>query len=201
MGTTDNRNGDIDRKIALTLEKLTQVQRILLWDIAKKEKLSPIQIQFLLYLQRYPGELRHVSTLAREFDLTKATVSDALSNLEDKGLVSREPDERDRRSHIVGLTAKGGRLAQRIGGWQGVLVEHIGRLPLADRERVLHFLMELIKSLYDDGVITVARMCIACENFTQGGDGRAHYCVLTNRAITDRDITIGCQHYRMRETG
>ncbi len=201
MATREADNGDIDRTIAAALDKLTQVQRILLWDIAKHEKLSPIQIQFLLHLQRYPDALRTVSVLAREFDLTKATVSDALSALEDKGIIARERDEADRRSHIVRLTAKGARLADRVGPWQDALVRHIGRLPRADRERLLGSLMTLIKSLHDDGVISVARMCIACENFVRGRDGEPHRCVLAGHAIAEADLSIGCAHYRSASTG
>jgi len=44
------QNENIDSKIIAGLERISRVFRLLLWDIAKDENLSPIQIQFLIFL-------------------------------------------------------------------------------------------------------------------------------------------------------
>ena len=85
-----DRINDIDSRIALSIEKLIQVQRLLLWDVAKKYNLSPIQTQFIIFLNRHSPGLRKVSVLADEFDLTRATVSDAITSLEHKGLLQKK---------------------------------------------------------------------------------------------------------------
>jgi hypothetical protein len=41
---------NIDAKIIAGLERISRVFKLLLWDVAKEENLSPIQIQFLIYL-------------------------------------------------------------------------------------------------------------------------------------------------------
>lgn len=188
-------NADI--QIVAALEKLMQVQRILLWDVSKKEGLSPIQIQFLIYVGRYPEELCRVSSLAVEFDLTKATVSDAVSTLEDKGLLSKLREKEDKRSYVLRLTPKGKKLAERINGWQSALLRSISRFDAREKEPVMIFLMELIKSLFDDGVITVARMCIACENLKRrDGEGQPFQCRLTGRSIDAAGLTMGCEFYK-----
>ncbi|MFW5861191.1 MAG: MarR family winged helix-turn-helix transcriptional regulator [Spirochaetota bacterium] len=188
----------IDENIASALEKLMQVQRLLLWDITKKEKLSPIQIQFLIYLGKYPAEYRKVSQMAREFDLTKATVSDALNSLEDKGYVKKIREADDKRSHVISLTRKGIQAEKRIHGWQDVLVSHIQKFPMERKEQFITVLLELIQSLYREGVISVARMCITCENFAPGENG-THHCLLTDRYLKDSELSIGCAHHRNRE--
>ena len=188
----------INENIASALEKLMQVQRLLLWDITKKEKLSPIQIQFLIYLAKYPPEYCKVSQMAREFDLTKATVSDALNSLEDKGYVKKVREANDKRSHVISLTRKGKQAESRIHGWQDILVSHIKEFPMEQKEQFIIFLMELIQALYRDGVISVARMCITCENFSPGEGGR-HHCLLTDKYLNDSELSIGCAHHRGKE--
>ena len=56
---------ELSQKIILSLEKLFQVQRSMLWDVAKKENLSPIQILFLIYLNKNEKEKRKISILLR----------------------------------------------------------------------------------------------------------------------------------------
>lgn len=196
------QKNNIDSKIVSALEKLTQVQRILLWDVSKKEGISPIQIRFLIYLSQYPDKLRKISIIAREYDLTKATVSDAIRTLDEKGLLKKQMSKNDKRSYIINLTEKGKSLVKRIDGWEDTLVYHVSKFPPVEKEQVLLFLMELIKSLYDDGIVTIARMCIACKNFKKGVKGfKTHYCMLTDRALLDTDLSIGCHKYQEKDTG
>lgn len=190
------KTGDLDIRIASTIEKLIQVQRVLLWDIAKKEKLSPIQIQFMIFLNTRPSELRRVSCIAEEFDLTKATVSDAVSNLAEKGLVGKVNAEKDKRSYMLELTTAGVKLAEKIGGWQKSIIKNLRHIPYEEKETAYHFLTGLIKSLFDDGVISVARMCLTCGNLQTGGRGRPNTCGLTGRTFDDNNINFNCNSFR-----
>ncbi|TAL35194.1 MAG: MarR family transcriptional regulator [Spirochaetes bacterium] len=189
---------DADFKIVAALDKLSQVQRILLWDAAKNENLSPIQIQFIQFIQQYPAALRRVTVLAREFDLTKATVSDAVSALEAKGLVAKSRDDEDHRTVTLSLTSAGKRIAARLTGWQDALYRHIAELDAPRKEELSRMLMGLIKALFEDGVIRVARMCLACGNFridAYAASAKPHLCGLTGNAISDEEFSYGCAHY------
>ena len=57
---------DVSSKIVVGLERLAQTFRVLLWEEAKEHALSPIQIQFLVYLRYHPPEFCRVSLLAKE---------------------------------------------------------------------------------------------------------------------------------------
>lgn len=57
-----------------------------------------------LFVLHRAGPLR-VSHLAEELGLDRTTVTRHLDDLESRGLVAREPDERDRRATVVSLTA------------------------------------------------------------------------------------------------
>ena len=101
-----------------------------------------------------------MSELAREFDLARATVSDAVGSLEKKGLIRREPWPDDKRVTTLRLTHTGKHTARELAAWANVVEEHLkGRSP-EEKEAVMRFLMGLIGSLQKSGLITVARMCV-----------------------------------------
>jgi DNA-binding MarR family transcriptional regulator len=188
----------IDKTIVSVLEKLSQVQRTLMWDVGKKEKLSPMQIQFLQYIDRHPDELCTVSQIARDFDLTKATVSDAISTLGSKKLVIKRVGE-DKRSSLLTLSVEGKKTAKRISRWSDTLLKQIERFSEDEKENVLRFLMELVKSLFDAGVINVPRLCILCSNFQRDaapGSHRPHYCSFTGKYVSESELTAGCSTFK-----
>ncbi|HEX2098040.1 MAG TPA: MarR family winged helix-turn-helix transcriptional regulator [Rubrobacteraceae bacterium] len=102
-----SQQGGVDGKIVASLERLAQVFRVLLREEAQKHDLSPIQAQFLVYLFFRDVDLRRVSRLAEEFDLTRATVSDAVSSLGKKALIQRESWPEDKRVVTLRLTPAG----------------------------------------------------------------------------------------------
>jgi DNA-binding MarR family transcriptional regulator len=120
-----SQHGNVDKKIVASLERLSQVFRILLRGEAQGRGLSPIQAQFLIHLLHHGAVLRRVSQLAREFDLTRATVSDAVGSLEKKGLIRREPWPDDKRVTTLRLTPTGKHTAQELAAWANVVEEHL----------------------------------------------------------------------------
>lgn len=189
----------IENTIVSVLEKLNQVQRALMWDVGKKEKLSPVQIQFLQYINRHPEYLCTVSRIARDFDLTKATVSDAVGTLESKNMVTKRVGEKDKRSYTIILTEEGKKTTKRISKWSDALQKQIERFSKDDKENVLMFLMELVKSLFDAGVINVPRLCILCGNFQRDADPdseKPHYCSFTKKHVSESELKVGCSTFR-----
>ncbi|NOZ63802.1 MAG: winged helix-turn-helix transcriptional regulator [Caldiserica bacterium] len=189
---------EIEEKLVSALEKLTQVNRILLWDVSKRENLSPIQIQFLLYISRYKEESPTISKLAEEFGLTPATVSEAVNSLEEKGLLLREQSKKDGRVFTLKLTLAGKEAVKKIANWSGVLKKHIEKFPLQGKEATLKFLLELIKNLYESGVISVARLCFTCANFvvdTRPDSTKPYYCRLTNMSFSNSEVNVDCSGF------
>ncbi|MFQ6083563.1 MAG: MarR family winged helix-turn-helix transcriptional regulator [Candidatus Aminicenantia bacterium] len=194
---------DINSKIVAALERLSQALRILLWNIAKEKNLSPIQIQFLLYLSNHPKERRRVSNLAKEFGLTQATVSDTVKALMEKGLISKKPYQKDGRVSTLELTSSGKRLVVKLSGWQTAFKEQIKQFSPETKETVIIFLMELITSLQRAGIISIARMCIVCSFFQRDvhpGSESPHFCKLTNRPIANSELKIDCDKHKPIKT-
>ncbi|MEO6831625.1 MAG: MarR family transcriptional regulator, partial [Chitinophagaceae bacterium] len=52
------QNRSIDSKIVVSLERISQAFRVLLWKESKEFSLSPIQIQVLIFLLHHSDEKR-----------------------------------------------------------------------------------------------------------------------------------------------
>ena len=139
-----------------------------------------------------------LKALAREFDLTKATVSDAVASLETKGLVRRELWPEDRRVVTLWLTPDGEKLATILSEWADPVREHLERFSPGEREVVMRFLMGLIGSLQRSGLITVARMCVTCRFFRQDihpGEPSPHQCALLDVPLGRADLRVDCPEH------
>ncbi len=191
----------LDAKIVSALERLSHVLRTLLWEEAGESRLSPIQIQSLLYLRSHDEKLCRVNQLAEEFGLTPATMSDAVSSLEAKGLLTRKPWPQDKRVFTLRLTAKGRRSAEKLARWSDVLTKQLERFAPEEKEQALKFLLKLIESLYRAGIITVARICLTCRFFRPNAHKNArapHHCALMDKPLAESDLRVDCpEHERV----
>lgn len=202
-----SQHQDVDAKIVAALERLGQVFQVLLRGKAEESNLSPIQIRIMVHLLFHPAGFCHVGDLARQFDLTYATVSDAVSTLAGKGLVSKEPDPDDRRARVLRLTDEGEDMTSELSGWAGtvqrVLKNHLGGHSDAEKVIVMRFLMDLIAELQEEGVITVARMCKTCRFFGKNWhpeDPEApHHCKLLEKPLKLHDLRIDCPEHELPE--
>jgi DNA-binding MarR family transcriptional regulator len=100
----NDESESLSENIITAIEKISQINRLILWDISKEENLSPIQIQFIDYINRMPLQMSTISNLAMEFDLKKSTVSDSISNLIKKGFLEKKQDKQDKRIFYLYLT-------------------------------------------------------------------------------------------------
>ena len=192
------QHGDVGSKVVAALDRLGEVLRLLLREKAQEHGLSPIQARFLVYLLHRGVELRRVSQLAREFNLTQATVSDAVDALEGKGLVGRERWPEDRRVVTQWLSPEGELLAAELSAWADPVREYLRHSSPEESEVVMRFLMRLIGSLQRSGVVTVARMCLTCRFFQPEIHPDAdspHHCGLLDVPLAGSDLRIDCPEH------
>lgn len=192
------QNENIESKITAGLERISRVFRLLLWDTAKYENLSPIQVQFLIYLLYNQSSRCRITDIASEFSLTKATVSDAITSLEEKGLVTRIESKDDKRSHIIKLTPKGKKTAVKISTWADVLKNNLKKFNRKEKETILEFILNIIESLYDAKIITIQRMCFSCIYFQKNAHPNStspHHCNLLDKPLSTIDLRLDCEDY------
>ena len=193
-----------EQRIAAALERLGQVQRVLIQDTATASGLSPLQVRVLLALAGAPAR---PSELAARLGVTRATLTDSLQALRAKGLCEVAPDEGDGRSHWVGLTASGRSTSGRLASWGMPVQRHLAALPPGEQGGLLDSLLRLIADLQRDGLIPPARMCLTCRFYRPDGAGERRasagpgpgegaqsgaWCDLLAAPLTPVDLRLDC---------
>ena len=189
----EDQNKHLDNKIVAGLERLSQVFRTLLWEQAKAKQLSPIQIQLLIFIRYHGPGQNNVSYLAREFGVTKPTISDAIKVLEQKELIRRTADNIDNRRYSITLTATGKKIVADTEGFTMPLTQWAVQTGEKEKEVLWKSISGLIRSLNEAGWISVQRDCYSCRHYMQQ-DGE-HFCKLIDDVLQGKDIRIDCPEH------
>lgn len=184
-----------ESKIVASLERISQVFRVLLWQESIEHALSPIQVQVLIFLLYHSPEKRKVSYLADDFNLTKATISDTIKTLEQKGLVTKQSEPQDLRSFIIHLTSEGQNIASKTSFFSKEIFKPIDKLNEADKENLLLSLLDIIRHLNQSGIITIQRMCMTCQYYISGEEGQPPFCKLLHQNLYPKDLQIDCPEH------
>lgn len=188
-------NQSINQKITYGLERIAKAFRVLLWEESKTHKISPIQIQLLLFCASHKQENLKVSFLANEFDLTKATISDSVKVLIKKELLSKEINPLDTRSFTVRLTKKGYDIVNKTKGFNSVLNKSIDSLSMAEKENLLGNILSIIYQLNQQKIISTQRMCLTCYYYEKKGNN--NYCNLLQTTLKKEELQIDCPDHKM----
>lgn len=192
-------NRTMDEKIVLALERISEAFRVLLWNQGKSLGLSPIQVQVLIFMRYHPSERRKVSQLAKEFNMTQATISDSVRVLIQKGLLEKLEDSSDHRSFVLGLSPSGEKAAQTASDFTAVMVRALGTQSEEAQAAMLGGLLRFIQQLNREGVITPQRMCLNCKHF-RSSDG-IHSCQLLQSNLSNQELRVDCPEHESRELG
>lgn len=184
----------VSSKVVAAVERLSASFRVLLWNEAKQHGLSPIQVQLLVFLLHYPEEKRTVTHLAHYFNMTKATISDAIKSLESKQLITRKIMESDTRSHSLHLVKEGKTLARKVERYAMPMLDAVAGLPAENQAVLLENLLQLIYQLNQTGVVTPQTMCLNCHFYTRKNGG--HYCNLVKAPLKGSDLRVDCPEFQ-----
>jgi len=185
---------EIDGKIVDALARVSQAFRVLLRNEGKLNALSPIQIQILVFLLFQSGERCKVTSLARQFDLTKATMSDSISSLAQKCLVEKCSDPADERCYMIVLTERGRELALKSAGFASAIEKPLDMLSTMQKEIIFTGLFQLVGQLHRAGIISIQKMCFTCRHYDQNGG--AHYCKLLKKALQNQELKLDCADHQ-----
>ncbi|MEO6686355.1 MAG: MarR family winged helix-turn-helix transcriptional regulator [Dyadobacter sp.] len=187
------QNSNLDYKIVAGLERLSQVFRIFLWEKAKEYSLSPIQIQLMIFIRHHSQDKSTVSYLAKEFNFTKPTISDAIKVLEQKNLIKKNTVSNDTRSYTIQLTEQGKKVVFETENFANPLATIISKSPQPDRLILWENIRNLITQLNNLEVISIQRTCFNCKHYSI--KGKIHFCNLLNQKLQAEDIRIDCEEF------
>lgn len=184
---------DISSKIVAGLERISEVFKVLVWEKAKKVGLSPIQIQLLIFIAFHKQELCNVSHLAKEFNITKPTISDAIKVLDKKKMVLKDFSSSDSRSYTIHLSALGKEIVSETNDFANPLKTQIDSFEPTDLDTVFKTLSELIYQLNRNGILTVQRTCFGCTYYQK--NKKMDYCNLLEKELMNQDIRLDCSEF------
>lgn len=102
------------------------------------------QMEIMLYLKHHSGKIIYQKEIETASRLTNPTVTGILSRLEEKGMILRQVDEKDRRFRRVELTDKGKDVLKGMGaGFHDTEEKLFGCLDEAEKEQFLHLLKKI----------------------------------------------------------
>lgn len=193
-----HQHGSTGGKIVVALERISEAFRVLLWNEGKATGLSPLQVQLLIFLLHHPDEKkRKVGHLAAEFNMTKATVSDAVKTLLAKGLVEKKHDPDDGRSFSLNLTREGIALTGQLSHFCEEIQAPIEKLSEDEQTNLLLHLLAIIRHLNRAGILSVQRMCFNCTHYSPGQGGQDHYCKLLNTPLLASELRVDCPEHEI----
>jgi DNA-binding MarR family transcriptional regulator len=188
---------NISSKIVAGLERISEAYKVLLWEKAKLLGLSPIQIQILIFVNYHSSDLCNVSHLAREFNVTKPTVSDAIRVLLKKALIIKTYPSTDSRSYAVQLSVPGKKAVEETEHFADPIKLHINALSTQEQNNLYKPIYELIFKLNQAEILNVQRTCLACRFYEK--KGKQSYCNLLEQQLKDVDIRIDCDEFELKK--
>jgi DNA-binding MarR family transcriptional regulator len=191
------RPSQLDGKIVAAFERISEAIRTLAWRSSKEHLLNPVQTRILIFLLHHDQGKHTISNLAREFGITKASISDTVSSLEQRNLVQKIHTENDARSFVIQLNDEGRTIAQKSILFTHDLAASIGKLLPDDKHQLFSTLGDIIFDLHKSGVVTVQRMCQTCDYFDP--DGKRPACKLLGRSLAIEQLQIDCNEHRLKQ--
>jgi DNA-binding MarR family transcriptional regulator len=180
----------MENKIIYAFERVSRAFKYMLNIEALNLGLSNLQAQILLFLYTRGENLRNISSISEEFQLSTATVSEAVNTLKNKGLVKIDRGK-DKRNRIISLTDNGIKIVDNLIKWDLKIVEALNELDYEERRQLMLILMKLIYSMYKKGIISLTRMCFTCAYF----NSQKSYCNLLNMELKPEDLRIDCKEH------
>lgn len=188
---------DIRAKTIAGIERLSTVFRAALWEEAKRYNLSPLQVQIILFIAFHNYNQCNVTSIAKEFAVTKATVSDAVKTLLEKKLLDKNVIQ-DARGFLLSLTESGKDCAGRLSGLSNFFNNVLAQVPDTEMAKIWEGMLLLISHLQKTDAIPV-RMCFSCQHFGKDHtQGTPHFCNLMQKPLAINEIRIDCPEHSVR---
>lgn len=186
-------------RITIALYRITQAIDFLLRERGKVMRLSPAQIQSLLFLKYARPGVRTIGGLANRLGVTYATSSGVADALERKRLIKRTPLPEDRRVITLGLTSKGENEAGMLEDVLDEIEAAVNALPEAEQAALLHATQAIVRHLQGAGYVKVYEMCWNCQFFQKDAhlkDPRGpHHCAFMDAPLPEPNTYLECPDF------
>lgn len=158
-----------------------------------------IQIQILIFIAYHKRELCNVSLLAKEFNVTKPTVSDAIKVLGKKEMIIKDFSSSDSRSYSIILSELGTDIVVQTYDFSSPLKKKFDGFSHSELESLLGTLSQLTYKLNRNGILRIQRTCYGCKFYERSQE--VHYCNLLQKELSSNEIRLDCPEYEEKASG
>lgn len=127
------------------IRRLHQIHVAIFLDECAEYGITPVQYAVMTALLNHPGADQ--VTIARDAAIDRTSVADVLARLAHRGLVQREPGEKDRRMRIAMLTEEGERIAREMEHASlSAQAKLMAPLPAEKHAQLMELMTELVEA-------------------------------------------------------
>jgi DNA-binding MarR family transcriptional regulator len=174
------------------LERLCNLLRVQSRAAGAGLGLQPVQLQALRFLSACNRFSDHPQAVADYLGQTKGTVSQTIGVLEQKGLLTKLPDNKDRRVMHLRIT-EGGRRALARTSPSVALMGAAAALSPSDRASLEGALGSLLRAMQQENGLRTFGPCITCRFNRETTVGRL--CGLTGELLAEDDLGAICREH------
>ncbi len=183
----------------IALYRISQAIGHLLRVRGEETKLSPAQMQTLLFLRFARPGVHSIGGLTERLSVSYATASGIADALERKQLIQRQPSPEDARSVTLALTEAGQKQAVELENVLNDLEAAIAQLPEQEQAALIHAAQAIVRVLQDRGHIKVYEMCWNCQFFRYNAhptDARGpHHCAFVDAPLSEPHTYRECPDF------
>jgi DNA-binding MarR family transcriptional regulator len=186
-------------QISIALYRIAQAIDLLLRQRGKRLRLSPAQIQALLFLKYARPGVRTVGGLADRLGVADATSSGIADALQRKRLIWRVPLPEDRRVITLGLTPEGEGTAGALEDVLSEIESAVDALPEAEQAALLRAAQAVVGRLQRAGYVKVYEMCWGCQFFRKDAHPEdplaPHHCAFVDAPLMEVNTYLECPDF------
>lgn len=184
---------------AIALYRISQAIGHLLRTRGEETKLSPAQMQALLFLRFARPGVHTIGGLAERLSVSYATTSGIADALERKQLIRRQTSPEDARTVTLALTETGNTQAMEVEHVLDDLEETIAQLPQQEQMALIHATQAIVRALQDKGHVRVYEMCWNCQFFRHNAHpedaGGPHHCAFVDAPLPEPNTYRECPDF------
>lgn len=178
------------------VERLSELLRVDSRQAGAKHGLQPIQLEVLHYLSACNRYSDTPMAVTEYLGQTKGTVSQTLKLLESKGLLSKIPDQQDRRVSHLKISPEGKALLQQTIP-SPMFIRACESLSDEKQSEIVSTLKELLLTLLQENRMKTFGVCGTCRYNTKA-ENEEFFCDLVKQPLTNNDITLICREHELQ---
>ncbi len=174
------------------LERLCNLLRMETRAFGLKYGLQPVQMEALTYLTQCNRYSDTPQAVGEYLGLTKGTISQSLKILEQKGLLSKQPDKQDKRMVHLTPTSKGKNLVKKAIAEKNLAPSLVKTDSLKINE-LTSVLRSALQEMQRANKRKAFAACHSCRFNEQNENG--YICGLTHEPLSTQDVQLICREH------